>query len=322
MESSGNEKGRTNKSVNSTERNLIAFFISFVLASLLWFLQTLEKKYVADLYINANYVNIPENKILRHPLPERYLLKIEANGWDILKLKGNKKKSTITIDLERFGSKKATRILSVKNSFFPEGFLDVKTINVYPDTLTIAFDKAIKKTIKVLPRYKLSFKKYYGLSSSVKVHPGFIEITGPKADVERLDFVYTKIVEARGLDKQTKINVEPDFGTGTNITSNVKNVRMDIIVEPLTEGKLTVDIEIPVSCKDSIHLIPEKVTLTFQAALSIFEDIDKNDFKIYIPQREFYNKNIGMLKLEIDVLNDFVYKVQIEPAFVDFIKIK
>ena len=307
------------KKSSKAQKNLIAFLISLLLAVTLWFFQSLDKTYIADIRVDASYHGQPEGLILLHSSPHFFVLKVEASGWDIFQLKNKRGERQIYVDLSYYYAAKTERISSVKNTLFSEDFSGIKVLSVVPDTINLTYDKLVTKRVAVKPDYKFGFEKNYGLARSVRVKPGFVEISGPESVVNTIEFVYTDKLIMDGLNERPSVYVDLELPLNHNITSNPSQVEMLIDVEALTEGQMIIPIDLPEKLKDSIYLIPDKIKVSYRAALSVFESVEAADFKAYIDIDEFNKIESGKLKVKLTVRNEYIYRTHYEPEFVDFI---
>ena len=310
------------KKSSKAQKNLIAFVVSFLLAVTLWFFQSLDKTYIADIRVDARYYGQPEGLILLHSSPQYFVLKVEASGWDIFQLRNRRGKRLIDIDLSSYFAANTNIISSVKNTLFTEDLPGIRVLSVLPDTLNLTYDKLVTKRVAVKPDYKLGFEKNYGLARSVRVKPGFVEISGPESVVRNIVHVYTDKVRMTGLSDRLSLFVDLEMPVKHNIVSNPSQVEMLIDVEALTEGQMIIPIHLSEKLKDSIYLIPEKIKVSYRAALSVFESIGADDFKAYIDIEEFNKIESGKLKVKLTVRNEYIYRTHYEPEFVDFIIIR
>jgi len=63
------------------------FLACLALASFLWFLNALEKRYTDHIIIPVRYINLPKNKDLTGKLPEKLDLTVDAFGYTLLQYK-------------------------------------------------------------------------------------------------------------------------------------------------------------------------------------------------------------------------------------------
>ena len=67
-------------------RNIVSYLICVVIASILWFLNTLSKDYLTEITYPVKYTNFPAGKYPVAELPTQIQLTVKAKGfayWDI-----------------------------------------------------------------------------------------------------------------------------------------------------------------------------------------------------------------------------------------------
>ena len=66
------------------DRNIISYGICVVIASILWFLNALNKEYTSKITYPVKYTDFPQGKFLVSDPPQNISLEVKANGFTLL----------------------------------------------------------------------------------------------------------------------------------------------------------------------------------------------------------------------------------------------
>ena len=114
-------------------------------------------------------------------------------------------------------------------------------------------------------------------------------------------------------------NVSLTVPSKMNITLEVDKVNVIIPIEKFTEGNLSLKIKAPNTLSNSIKLIPETATVTFQTALSNYKNVTSATLEVFFDTSKINAKEYNKLKLFVKSKNKFVKNLSVEPKYVDYI---
>ncbi|MFC2114487.1 YbbR-like domain-containing protein [Bacteroidota bacterium] len=313
-------KSFLNKVSKSISReSLIALLISVFIAFVFWFFKSLDYKYQSELNVQLVHSVLPEGKVLKHPLPESLKIRFEGSGWDILKSRRINRKTSVNLDLQLFSDMKEVGSMQLVNSSIPDELSKIVLLSVTPEKLNIQLDKVGYKKVPVIADVDLVFDKQFGLSGPIHTDPDKVTLTGPSSELTTIHEVYTEKQKFSDLkikiDQSVTLKLVPNSG----VSFSENQVQLHIPVEQLSEGSLVIPVDLPGHMSDSVSLIPDRITVSFQAAVSIFNSISDQDIYPYIKESDLRQSNGGKIRVYVKRNNPYVYKARLTPDFVDFI---
>lgn len=320
MERNSNSKSLLSEIPRSANRKgLVVFFIAVLIASFFWLLQSFDQSYQKTLYLPLSIKNLPEGLSLNKALPEHLEVRFESTGWDIMKFKRFQRNTKVVLNLADFSGQKSIESSRFLLSQLPETLSNVDLLLVSPDRLVIDFEKLKTKEVPIVADLEVSFSNQFGLSGKIQIEPGTVIISGPESEINKIREVKTEFrkyenLEAEVIDKIKLI----DLGN-KNIQFGQEQFDLSIPVEQLTEGTFYLLINLPREIGDTINLIPEKVSVKFQAAVSIFNTVTDLDFEPYVKIEDFNNATDYKIRVYCKVKQDYIYKVSLNPEYVDYI---
>jgi YbbR domain-containing protein len=303
-------------------KGLVVFFISILIATAFWFLRSFDQTYQTSQNINVVYKHVPEGMALKNALPKQIEIRFESTGWEILKLKRFQRRESLQLDLRKYPEHKTIETATLLSAALPEDFASLKLLFVSPARMDIEYDKKVVREVAVEPNIELSLANQYGLSAACSVHPAFVKISGPASEVAKIASVKTRFTKFENVDHKLVEAIGLEDLSNRSISYLHSDFQITIPVERLTEGSMTIEVEIGENFSDTVSLIPDRVVIKYQAAISVFPRIDEKDFSVFVADSEFRNDDDDKLKLSYSLLKDYIYKVSLSPDYVDYIVIK
>jgi hypothetical protein len=301
------------------KKQLFAFLVSLFISGVLWLLIALDRNYTTVIEIKIKLTNLPEGKIPMDPLPEQIVVAINARGWEILKLKRRRHEYPVEIPQGIKGNAKlvvqSSTIRDKIRDYFPD---DIKILGISPEIITVELDKIMTREVRIVPGINLKFKKQYGLSGDISLEPATVEVRGPETYVASIKNIMTERYSKKEIDGKINKTMKLLPQKNTNITYNFDEVKMSVPVEKLTEGQFIIPVKIFNPGKKKITLIPDKIEVSFQAPLSIFDKVHPESFTIYTDAQNM-KANRKKLRVLYEVKMKGVYFVKLVPDNVDYI---
>lgn len=305
-------------------RNIISYLICVVIASILWFLNTLNKDYSSELTYPVKYTNFPEGKYPVIKLPSQLQLEVKAKGFALL---GHKIKTSflpITFNVSTY-----TSHLQKKDSFYEYTLntndikdkignqisSDIKLLNVYPEEIVFRFADAQHKKIAVRPDLDYSLKRQYILNS-ITTSPDSVWISGPSSIVDTLKYIYTTPLQLKDISKDIKRKLQ--LAPVPECTLSAEYVEIQLGVEQFTESRKMIPIT-PRSVPDSmnIRLFPPNVNISYEIGLSKYDKVNEQDFVFSVTFPK--DPNVTYLEVKPDKVPDFIKNLSYSPQKIEFI---
>lgn len=298
-------------------KNLIIFVFALSISTLLWFIYKFDKEYISSIYCKPTLINLPEDKILKKPLPDTFYVVVKARGWDILRIKYARTSLVLAIDYSHYKNRHFVLSSNLKKNIKGHLIGEVEVLQISPDTIFFDLDNQMEKSVRVIPDYEIEYRKQYGLSGEAKTFPDKINISGPASIVKHINLLKTEKLILKDIHKTVVRTVAITTNPEANIILNTPKVKIEIPVEKTTEGHFMIPVEVIGTKAKGMKLIPDKVKVSFQAPISIFNEIEPSAFSVYVDPSSGEKK--GRLKVYYTVSGKYIYKIKVEPELVDFI---
>ncbi|HPD63935.1 MAG TPA: hypothetical protein P5050_00620 [Bacteroidia bacterium] len=296
----------------------IVLLVCVVIAFFIWIIQSLDENYKVTVQIKLNYINYPEDKVLSKPLPNEIVLQIKAKGWDLIKLQNWRKDHSLTINLKNH---QKNIVLSEYNLryFLPEGVEKISIISVSPTVIYLDYDNFFSKKVSVVPDIKISYRKHYYPVDSLHVNPRFVEIKGPEKEVREITSISTHFKQYTDVYQDISDSILLKKPENPLIKLNTEKVVVSQKIEQLTEGTFRLDINMPPSALKKYLIIPDKISVTFQATLSSFNQVNPSHFHAFTNPE---NKKLiqgNKVKVIVDYDKTLIKNIRFSPEYVNFV---
>jgi YbbR domain-containing protein len=301
------------------------FLVCLFLASFLWILNALQKRYTDRISIPVQYINKPSAKELTSKLPDRLELTVDAVGYTLLQYKLNIAVSPLLVDVNEltnnylennFSTKYSISTTKHRDEFAKQISSEMTITSIRPDTITFKISHVVEKLIKVYPQLSLNFAKEYIQLNQAQVEPESVLIKGPEEILDTLKFIYTKPIEAK--------NVSQSFSKKTwliipsELKSELTQVSVKIAVEQYTEAKFEVPIQVNSQPEGmTIKTFPSQVKVLCRVGISEYNKLSSSSFKAVID----YAGHSQQSKLPVKLLNlsENIISIDYSPKEVEFI---
>ncbi len=295
------------------------FIASLLIAFVFWLLFSLGEKYTTYLNFRVVYENYPDDKTILSPLPEQVRLKVESNGWNLLRVKIFRKKFPIKINLESFIQQGKIKTSTLLNQIEFKKLNDFQIIYLYPETIELKSDTVITKTVPVLARVKIEYKPFYGPASLPVISPDYIEIKGPESYCSKIDTILTEEYHFTQVDKDIKSMLLLKIPYQT-LVANPDKLLFEQKVSQYTEKtvKKSIDVKsVPSNVK--VVLIPSSVKVSFQLPLDAYPLVDSTFVNAFVDISDTLESRT--LKVNATISYPFIKNIQVNPSYVNYILI-
>lgn len=297
-------------------------FISFLVASfLIWFLITFSKEYTTVITYAVNYKNIPQNKLLQETPINNIDITVKASGFKILRSKFKNKKIQLEASkLKRKGHSKFYFLTKSQVTKIQKQLLfGVELKEILQDTIYLNLGVLTSKRVAVKPNLEINYHVGYDLLNEIKISPDSIVISGPEAQVKKID--YLELSELKLNDVKSNFLEEVSvLKLNNNFKYSTQKITISGNVDKFTEGKL----QIPFTTKNlpkniNLTTLSEKVEVIFVVALSNFSKISEASFKVECDYLISEKNNLGYLIPKVILEPVFIKSVKIIPKKIDFL---
>jgi hypothetical protein len=311
-------------SVRSNQRQII-FAVCLAIASILWFLNALSKSYTTNIYYPVKYVNLPKNKFIINEPPQKLQLRVNAHGFTLLRYKLSLAFSPVALNIA--GIMDENRIQSGGNINIQSGTIldkitgqissDIHILDVRPTSLQLMFDSLESRFVPVAGRIEVQYLSRFGQSGDLNIFPPEVEITGPRALVEKTDTIFTQFRLFKNIDsdleKELRLEIPPQ------LTVDPDRVLVKVPVDEYTEKSFTLPITIR-SLPEGTHvrLFPQEAELSFSIGLRQFSEITSDTLTVFVNWEDI-EKGITNLPLYTSEAPKGVKSLKILPQHVEYL---
>jgi hypothetical protein len=311
-----------------TSKRFSIYLVCIVIASLIWLLIKFSREYKTQFPITVELINPPDGNWMMLNNEYNIMAEIYGFGFDLFSYKVFGMED-ITIDISEFEVNSNT---DPANIIIHETFIRKKVdqlvkgreqvLNIYPGNIKVDLSKAITKTIPV----KSNITVYPSLGFKIKgvpqLKPDSLIFFGPASFLNNIDFINTATDTIRGIQVLTieKIVLRLD-SLEEYLVEEVDPVLL-VDVDELTSGSIEVKVE-PIIDKSEfkIKVLPSKVIVYYQVGLSDYQKVSEEliSATIELPDTDDLPDK---LKVELEIVPDFIEVKRIEPLFVEYLIIK
>ena|GEM_PF-2865473 len=281
---------KSKESLNQGSRTKV-FLICLAAAFIFWFFSRLSSSAVREVEVPVAYKNIPVSVKLIQPLPEKIKLLLEGKGFGFLSANIYDELQHPEIDLSFLRSapvmtdtlNKKIPVIQIfeKLRQTPDNIIRIN--RTIPDSIELVYTGNYYKKITVLPDIVMNFRKQFMQNGDVVVRPDSIEISGPEAELSKINFIRTKSVTLRDIHHPVTFKAQL-IVPGNNIGLSAKEAWVLIPASEFAEGTTLVPVKDFVYTAERVTLLPSRVKITYRAPLPVFKEIDASDFTAAVRQ--------------------------------------
>lgn len=291
--------------------------ICIVISTTFWFFNALNK---SDYVTRINYpVDIQfdeEAYIATAPLPTKIPIEVSGGGWDLMTRYFGFKMNPIELQIQQPDENGYVMSSSLRGEIMPE--LEPITINYFlQDSISFKVERKITSTVTLqYDTVNLSLDNNYQRSSSIRISPQTIELTGPISKIEAIgDTVWLQnVISGVSNDFQDEITLPemPEL-----VTASKNSVSLSFQVVRLLSIDDSILIE-KVNFPSNWTLAPERVELKYKIRETAFDATDSTAIKLIADFKAMRRDSTILLKMQ--VLNRQIQDVQLNLEAVKGIK--
>lgn len=309
-------KGKYNK------QHLISFGVCLVAATLLWYLNALNKEYQTEISYPVRYLDLPKDKMLVGELPRQMTLEFRAHGFVLLrhKISANSLPIVINVNTDILGERDILKRSILTNQLrykIQSQFTGMQLLDIKPDTLHFEFSRYLSKMVPVIPQVNYTLKRQFILKEEIAVNPPETVVTGPAELIDTITAVYTRPIQLRELAKDVdrKVALSRTKGVETDISEATVSIRL----EKHTGVKLSVPVvvrNLPDQYK--IRLFPPHIEVSFDVGLSRYDAMRDTSFIFSVDYSQIGQQSAS-LPVKLEKQPPFIRHLTYTPERVEYL---
>lgn len=305
----------------------VIFIICVLIASVLWLVSAMGKRYETTVSVPIQYTNLPTNKILINKPPSKVYVKMEAFGFTLLRHKIQLSINPINFNINQFTNKMmeksndTTFTINLQN-YIPQISKQVSSeitiINILPEQIEFTFDNVVTTKKAIQHNFTLSFQPQFFLLDSIKFTPDSVAVTGPKSIVDTINMVYTKPKFYRELNASVK-NSKIQFLPIPGVSISPHKVAVEVPVSFYTEYNKQIQLS-KYNVPDSINLItfPSQINVKCLVAIDQYSNLNSTSFIIGIDYNNL-NSNTNKFPTQVYRAPSYIKALSVYPTEVDYL---
>lgn len=309
---------------NGLNKRKVKIFSLFLLcATMAWFISNLSDSYTANTYFNLEYVNVPDSLFFAEKHQTEVQVKVHAGGFQLLRL--NTFRKNIKVDLKDI-EHKADKFFLRQSVFRKQieqqlpNSLSLTEVG-FSDTLYLDLYKLHTKKVPIIATTKVNLVQNYVLENKLKITPDSIKISGPKTEIDSIEYVKAEEYDFNNVSssfKQTLSLLLPQDLTNTKFSNESVVVSGEVFrfSEKLITVPVTV-LNLPEGV--SIRTFPNKVSILCKAKVAALKEIKVSDFSLTADFNDYVDENSPILKLKLSKKPEGVYSAKLKEEAVEFI---
>lgn len=268
-------------------RNIPVFFLFFLIATLLWFLNTLNKEYTTEIQIPIRYSNIPEEKLLSQDYTRSVRVIFSGHGYNILRIKLERFNIPIQVNLNRHRLNQ-TSYNPYKYYLLSDNLhsnvgrrlgKDINIVSVSPDTLFFNYTPVSSKKVPVKLNVDYEIPKEFMVMGKVEVIPDSVTVYGEEKTLKEIDYMETVFKYFGKTDKSIDEKIKMKKIQGVRL--DVKEIRLKVAITKFIDDNIEINIEkVNFPAGTGVRLIPNKAIVSYRVPIDHYQNLNKNSFTV------------------------------------------
>jgi hypothetical protein len=270
------------------DNRLFIFLVCLLISSVLWLVNSMGRSYETIIDMPIEYTNLPKNKVLVSSPPEKIQVRVEAEGFAILRTRMQFAVDPVKFDVKVFTNDMmsisgASEYHLVTSHYMRQILRQMNSriniIDMLPDTLVFKFDQIVEEKKPIRANFDLTFANQFFLSDSIRFFPDSVLAKGPKSVLDSIHYINTKQEVFKKLN--TDIEKSVSLVAPKNVELTPERVSTKISVSVFSEYIQTIPISVMNVPKGAtLVTFPGNISVSCQIALSQYSSLHSSNFII------------------------------------------
>ena len=298
---------------------MLRFLFFLLLATLIWFLHTTQSEVQTTISYPIHYKELPSNITVSNQLPSSLQVTVQDKGSRLYGYYFKRKKHTLNIDLMNLKQPDGICRISTKN-FEPYFYSKYKPVSqilrIQPDSLVVFFVENESKQVPIRLQSDLQLAGGHTLTGEVELHPATVAVSAPKAILDTLKSVSTKVLRLKNLGDTTVCKLELQAMDGVRYSQ--EQIEVMIPVEAFTECSFDISLQalnFPADYK--LKAFPAKVNASFLVRESLYGQMKAEDFALGVDYSDILAAPEGLVEVKVQACPKDISRLNIKPPKVE-----
>lgn len=298
------------------------FFVFLVLSVLFWSLIKLSKTYTTNIVFDANYINIPENKVFQSSAVSELTASVKSSGFNLLGYKLTRRK--LDIDLNSLSYKSGNSYYYLTNNHLSELRLQLNVESsierISLDTIFVSLGSNKIKKVPIELNAKIQFKLGYNFVGKMKLTPDSILVSGPESILDTIHKIVANGLELKEVSKNISQTVVLKQFSNKNLIYSNNEVLLTAAVDKFTENTLTVPFEVINVAEDlKLTTFPKEIQVIYKVGLTNFSKISAKNIKVVCDFKLSEEHNLDYLIPSLLEQSSLISSVRFVPSKIEFL---
>lgn len=302
------------------KKDVFSFLLFFLIASTLWFVNSLDKDKIAVLKVPINYTGVPQNVQITNKLPEEVKLTIRDKATNFLSYQ-KRQKIPLYLNMKQVYGYKGSVVITSDQILNKVSHLISRTsvvLAIEPDSIVANYQKLSSKKLSICVDENITLAKQYIYSDSMVVYPNEVEVYGAKEIIDTMQCVWTMPITMYNLVDSITADVELKPVSGVKF--DVSTVEMSLFVEMFTERKQQQQVKkINVPEGINVRLFPNSVTVVYNVGLSNYKKVSENDIQVVFDYEEAIGNDVRKSQLRVINTSPYTHNLRLIPDEVEYL---
>ena len=309
----------------SVDRKIPGYLVCVAIATVLWFLNALNKEYIGTVSYPVEYIDLPAGKFLTSRPPERLDFEVSTKGYTLLRYWISSPFRPIVLDINTLSNQTlekqdvweyTLKLNDIREKINQRMENNIRLLGIHPEEILFVFSPAVAREVAVRPDIDYSLEKQGILKNKIETVPDVVVVNGPRSIIDTIRYISTASWNAGVITKKAekKLRLLPVPG----ITLETGEVTVTLEAERATEARKTVPVEILNLPKHlQIKLFPASVEISYEVGLSRYDKITEQDFRFAAD----YNRRDGSAYLPVTPASvpELIRNLSFQPHRVEYI---
>ena len=254
--------------------------VSLIFALLAWLSVSLRDEYTMVKVLPVTIENLKAGTALKYPVPKNVAVTFRGKG---LALAGLYLVPQVHyfIDVSSVSHEDfyLTKTNLLQHITLPTA---LQSLDVSPDTITLALDVIEEKKVGVSPRIVLGYREGYGQVGPIRLSPDSIMISGSKTALSTINSWPTSYKKFDNIRSSIDYRLPLEESEYYSIELNEKSARLQIDVQPFAEKTFTgIPVRITgVPASREVIFIPPRMDIIVRGGIEQLAKLNDSDFQV------------------------------------------
>lgn len=313
-------KVRVAQALNSRNgRNTLTFIVFLCIATLFWFLMSLNDDVQRDYELPVRIEGLPSDMtLLTGGAGSPVAINVSVRDKGANQLPRRFKHNTLNIDYRDFTDKENNRLTlssAQLNNCLRQMFGSTATIITQtPDSLSIPYTTLPPTTVAIKPLINITPKPQFIQNGPIKLSVDSVKLYSSSPQSQLIKYIYTDELQRSSISDTTTVTVKLQVPAGCRAVPD--HVKVTIPVEPLVSKTIIVPVE-PVGNPDGTTMITFPATVAYTCLIPMSQfNLSSYPMKAYA---DYSKRNGNSIELDMSLIPENYMNGALSPTSVEFI---